>query len=285
MGAFDVQQPLDGRIGALAATQYGVVSRAQLTALGASRRQIERRREAGRLIALHRGVYAVGHAALRIEGRWLAATLACDGALSHTAAAALWELRPIPSGRIHVTTRRGGRKALPGIVLHTTTVLEATAHRGIPVTTPLRTLLDLATVLGRPALARAAEAAEARQLDVGAVPPRRRGSPAVRAQLAAPPSTTRSDFEAVFLDLCDRHELPRPRTNHRVGPYEVDAVWPDRRLVVECDGFGHHGTRHAFERDRERDAVLRALGYQVQRFTYRQLTRRPQEVVAALRAG
>ena len=87
-------------------------------------------------------MYALGHKVLRTEGHWLAAVLACgpNAMLSHTTAAALWEMRPKPAGRIHVTTTRGGRKAPKGVVLHTTTKPDKTTHRGIPVTTPMRTL-------------------------------------------------------------------------------------------------------------------------------------------------
>ena len=100
-------------------------------------------------------MYALGHSVLRTEGHWLAAVLACgpDAMLSHTTAAALWEMRPKPAGRIHVTTTRGGRKAPKGVVLHTTTKPDKTTHKGIPVTTPMRTLTDLATIV-RPAVTR-----------------------------------------------------------------------------------------------------------------------------------
>ena len=221
MRTSDVQLPLDQRIAALAAAHYGVVTHAQLRGLGASPDQIKRRRKTGLLIALYRGVYAVGHAVLRTEGRWLAATLACGPAamLSHTAAAALWGIRPVPAGRIHITTTRGGRTAPQGIVLHTTTHRDGTTHRGIPVTTPMRTLTDLATIVRPPILARAIEAAEQQRLfDLEQLRPRRPGAPAVKAQCDLSLTHTRSDFEADFRHLCDRHGIPRPLTNHRSGP-------------------------------------------------------------------
>jgi very-short-patch-repair endonuclease len=288
MCGFPVQPSLDERVAALAAVQYGVVTRAQLVGAGASERQIEYRCRLGRLIRLYRGVYAVGHAVLRTEGRWLAAVLACGpGAmLSHTAAAALWGMRPVPAGRIHVTTCRGGRTAPRGIVLHTTTRPEATTCRGIPVTTPMRTLADLATIVTAPVLARALEAAETlRLLDTSRLRPGSRGLPALRAQFAHAETVTRSDFEALFLDLCDRHGIPRPLTNQRVGPYEVDALWPDRRLIVECDSYDHHHTRRAFQTDRRRDADLLARGYRTMRFTYDHVTRREAWVAHTLRAA
>jgi hypothetical protein len=283
-----VQLSLDERIGAFAAAHYGVVAHAHLLALGASPDQIKRRRSSGRLIGLYRGVYAVGHAVLRTEGRWLAAGLACGehAMLSHTAAAALWEIRPRPDGRIHVTTVRGGRKAPRGIVLHTTTRPEGTIHRGIPVTTPMRTLTDLATIVRPPILARAVQAAESRHLlDTRQLQPGRPGLPALRAQFARPQGFTRSDFEAFFVDFCDRHGLPRPLINHRIGLDEVDAYWPDRGLIVECDSYEFHGTRRAFQDDRRRDADMLTRGLRTLRFTYDQLTRRQAWVASTLIAA
>jgi very-short-patch-repair endonuclease len=84
--------------------------------------------------------------------------------------------------------------------------------------------------------------------------------------------------------LC-RSALPRPRTNVRVAGHEVDALWPERRVIVEVDGFGFHGSREAFERDRARDAQLQAPGYRVMRVTWRQRTKRPEAVAARLGAS
>ena len=98
------------------------------------------------------------------------------------------------------------------------------------------------------------------------------------------PDGTRSDFEALFLAFCRRRRLSRPEVNVRIGAYLVDFAWPGRRLVVEVDGFESHGTRSAFEADRERDAELKLLGYDVVRITWRRLERAPAEVAATLRA-
>jgi very-short-patch-repair endonuclease len=85
---------------------------------------------------------------------------------------------------------------------------------------------------------------------------------------------TRSELEAAFVDLCDRYGLPRPVMNAQIHGYEVDAYWPEHRLVVELDSWTHHGTRAAFERDRKRDADLHAAGITTVRFTDEQVTRR-----------
>jgi very-short-patch-repair endonuclease len=84
--------------------------------------------------------------------------------------------------------------------------------------------------------------------------------------------------------LCREHALPQPLVNHWVCGFEVDAVWPRQRLVVEIDGYDTHRTRAAFERDRARDAELQLAGYRVLRFTQRMLEREPAAVAATIRA-
>jgi very-short-patch-repair endonuclease/predicted transcriptional regulator of viral defense system len=279
----------------LATSQHGVVARGQLRALGFSESAIGRFVAGGRLLRLHRGVYAVGHTALTRDGRWMAAVLAAGpgAVLSHASAAALWELRPT-TGRPHVTVpRAGAAPRLHGVTVHRARrAIEATAHHGIPVTTPARTLADLAEVAPRRALEKALEQAEAlRILDVSALDalaaarPGRRG-PTLAARLAhahdLTATLTRSELEDAFLRLCARHGLPRPQVNARVEGLEVDFSWPAHRLVVEVDGFRHHGTRAAFERDRARDVALTAGGWRVVRFTDRHVKGEPATVAASL---
>ncbi len=170
---------------------------------------------------------------------------------------------------------------------------ETTTHRGIPITTVARTLLDLAAVVDRRSLERAVEQAEKLGIfDLTAVEavlaahPRRAGSANLKAVIAlwAPPPNTRSDLEDLFLDLCDAHDLKRPLVNTWIGEYEVDFLWPRERVIVETDSHRHHGTRAAFERDRERDARLAAAGYQVVRFTWRQMIEQPAFVAGVVRS-
>jgi len=139
---------VDGRIAALAARQHGVVAARQLKALGLARQTIADRVATGRLHRVHRGVYAVGHPVLGGHGRWMAAVLACGprAALSHASAGALWGVRPNAARRPDVSVPRSGGER-PGLRVHRARSLspdEVTTHRGIPVTTPARTVLDLA---------------------------------------------------------------------------------------------------------------------------------------------
>jgi very-short-patch-repair endonuclease len=261
----------------MAARQHGVVSLTQLIAAGISARAVSRRVDTNRLHRIHRGVFAVGHTGLSKEGRWLAAALACGptAVVSHQSAAALWDLLAVPGGPIDVTVPGlGGRRSRLGIAVHRSSTLEAgccTQHLGIPVTTPARTIADLRRVLPTGRLESAVRRAELLRLDVGEQP-----------GYAADPA--RSELERCFVRLCRQHGLPDPEHNVRVGPFEVDFVWRERWLIVETDGFRHHGTRSAFEADRERDVRLGMLGYQVVRFTYRQLTEQADAAAAALQA-
>ena len=273
----------DQRLARLAGRQYGVVSRAQLYEIGFDNPALERRIAAGRLHRLHRGVYAVGHTIVPPRGRWLAAVLSCgDGAvLSHRSAAALWGIRPNSTAKVDVTvSHTSGVRSRGAVIVHRSRrPVEALKRDGIPVTTPGRTLLDLATALPRRQLEKAAEMAEALRLDVvvdDGHPGARRLRDASGHDLG---HTTRSPLEDEFLELCDRYEIPRPCVNAIVEGFEVDFCWPDERLIVETDGR-QHLTRAAFERDRARDALLTALDWRVMRFTRRQVRRDGATVVA-----
>jgi very-short-patch-repair endonuclease len=98
------------------------------------------------------------------------------------------------------------------------------------------------------------------------------------------PDRTRSELEHRFLRLCQRHRLPEPAVNLRVGPFTVDFCWVGQRLIVETDGYRNHHGRVAFEDDRERDLKLRGLGYEVLRLSYRQVLDSSAEVATVLRA-
>ena len=215
------QGAMDREIAALAGAQHGVVARHQLAAFGLSPQTIDRRVRGGRLHLVHRGVYAVGHPALRTEGRWMAAVLAAgrDAVLSHGTAATGWELRPPGTGAIHVTVPGdAGRKRRRGIRIHrsiTLTAADTTIHRGIPITTPTRTIIDLATTLkGRP-LEHALDLADQRGLIDFAELNSRPIPRSLQAVLAGytERTFTRSELEERLFKLCDDHGLPRPVSN------------------------------------------------------------------------
>jgi hypothetical protein len=281
----------DAPIAALAAAQHGVLTRSQLLALGLSDDAIDRRARAGRLHRLHCGVYAVGHTALRIEGRWMAAVLAAGkhAVLSHTTAASAWALRPPGAGAIHVTVPGNpGRKPRPGIRIHrssTLTPTDTTTRHGIPITTPIRTIIDLATTVEALPLEQALDQADRRGL-IDFAELRARPLPrSLQALLARyrGPTFTRSELEDRFFALCDNHGLPRPLNNTIVEGEDVDFLWRAKRLVVEVDGYGFHRSPSKFEDDRERDVMLTLAGWNVMRFTWEQVTTRPKWVADAVK--
>ena len=280
----------------ITARQHGVATRAQLLAAGVVEGAIERRIARGVLRPLHRGVYAVAGRELGRDGRWLAAVLACGrAALSHRDAAELWAIVPPRTSRVtHVTVPREARLTpREGLRIHRAPLAgEVTKRKGIPVTSPARTLLDLSPSLPRRKLERAIdEATYLHLLQPGALEAtlvrnaRRTGVRAIRSALAShTPGTTRtrSELEELFLALCRSHGLPQPLVNLRVAGLEVDFCWPAKGLIVETDGHASHQSQRAFERDHERDLILEAAGYRVRRFTYRQVTTNATAVAAAI---
>jgi very-short-patch-repair endonuclease len=278
----------DGEMIRLAASQHGVVSLAQLRQLGFTRHMIRRRLEVGRLYRVQPEAYSL-LPSLKTPGRMMAAVLSCapGAALSHRAAAAVWDLGPWPTGAIDVTVA-GSRKARPGVRIHRVTTVEIVTHAGFPVASPTRTLIDLAATEPPPRFERAYEQADRLGLlDVERLRHEcagRRGSRVLNRLIAdrreAPP--TRSELERAFLDVCRDHALPLPSQNVALHGFEVDNHWPQYDLVAELDGYEWHRTRRAFEDDRRRDAILAAHGVRVLRFTWRQVVRQPDVVAGAV---
>jgi very-short-patch-repair endonuclease len=292
----------DSALARLVEAQYGVIARRQVLALGIGHRAIERRLARGSWIALHRGVYAVGHRQLRQEGRWMAAVLAVGpgAVLSHRDAAALHGIRQTPEGRrISVSTGAHAR-SVDGVWIKARRTLGAedvTVVRGIPLTSPARTLVDLASLLTAAQLANALGEADRRGLlDVAAVERtlvrtrgrhgqgHRRLRAALDAHAMHGAVRARSWLEERFLDLVLDAGLPRPRLNAPAAGFEVDALWPEQRVVVELDGWADHRERQAAARDRDKTNRLQVAGYVVLRFMHGDVVGRPGEVAAAIRA-
>jgi very-short-patch-repair endonuclease len=291
----------DAAIAALAARQWGVVSLDDLRACGLSRDAVSIRVRKGWLHPLYRTVFAVGHPNPPHEGRYLAAVKACgpDAVLSHNAAAVTWKLLDDHVPPIHVTVRGGAKRRHRGIKAHRAETLgpgEVTSHRGIPVTSPARTLIDLAAVLPERRLRRAVRRAQAEHLvtltDLSravAAAKGRRGIRKLARILATRPAPTRSELEDRVLDLLLRGDIEHPDVNVplRLAGRTVipDFRWPAQRLVLEADGAKWHGDRLSREEDAERQALLEAHGERVVRVTWQQVTAKPAETLARIRAA
>lgn len=280
----------------------GILSTAELRACGLTRGAITTRRARGLLHQIHTGVWAVGHPSPSPEGLLLAAVKACGpgAVLSHRAAAQLWGFLD-PADRLpEVMVTGPGTRMVPGLVVHRTTVLEprdTLRHRGIPVTTPARTLLDLAAVAPTRELRQAVRRAQGRRRvaipqlieAIDRLGPRR-GSRRLAKVIATGAAPTNTVLEDIVLDLLLGAGIAHPNVNRplviagrRVVP---DFRWPERRLVVEADGGAWHDQKIAREDDAERQALLEAHGERVIRVTWHQsITRRPETIRRILAAG
>ena len=285
----------EAEVARLAARQHGMVTWTQMRTAGVSRDAITAHVRNGWLVVRHRSVYQLGVFG-GPYGDEMAALLACGPrvVLSHWTAAWVFELCRRAGGPIHVTVEEGLAGRRPGIRPHRTTALptcDVVVRHGLRVTTPARTLLDLAASTPRTQLERLTEEAQVQRLaspaEILAVIERGARRPGVRKLRAVldfidEPLFTRSEAEKRLRGLCRSAGLPMPRMNVKRAGWEVDAVWDTQRLVVEVDGYGVHSPRSQFERDRRKDADLMLAGYRVLRITWRRLTREPDQVIAIL---
>jgi hypothetical protein len=260
--------------------------------LGFSPKAIKHRVRIGRLHPVTRGVYAVGRPNLTREGRWMAAVLACGegAALSHRSAAALWGIgEERPGGRIEVSIRRASEVRRAGIKIHRRPSLPAGdigTHRGIPLTQPVRTFLDLATELPRRTLERAVNDADKHDLidpeSLRATLDDYAGEPGVRPlRTLLDRHTFRlsdDELELLFRPLASAAGLPTPLTKQMVNDFEVDFFWPDLNLVVETDGWRYHRTPAAQSRDALRFQTHTAAGLTPLRFSHYQVKYEPAHV-------
>ena len=239
----------------------------------------------------HRGVYAVGTPQLTLEGLFLAAVKACgpEAVLSHYSAAALFGIVKWDGRYPEVTTP--GRREHPGIHTHRPAKIDATRRSGIPVTTPARTLIDLAAALPYRRLRRAVRQAQSLKLVTlpQLVVPGRPGAKKLAKIIATGPAPTRSELEDVVLDLLLRAGFERPDVN---APLEVsgrtvypDFRWPGQRLIIEADSRTWHDNKLAREDDAERQALLEAHGERVVRVTWEQAVARPGQTIRRIYAA
>jgi len=287
----------DALVASIAARQHGVVQRKQLIDAGVTPRAIQRRLKARLLRPIHWGVYLTGPVPSP-RAREMAAVLACGthARVGYRTAAALWGFGERPAHSEAVNVKVPGDRVVrrPGIRAYRATGSDRQPPSivdGIPATSPLETLLDLASVVTAPELERMVARAERAHLitidDLAAAARQRRGRPGIATLLSVlgqegGPAYTRSVLEDRFRDTMRLFGLPLPRFNSRVGGLEVDCYWPDARLVAELDGAAYHRSWHSQKNDRRRDSDLAAHDILVVRITWDQLVQETAPTMARL---
>lgn len=283
----------DVHIARLAGAQFNRVSRAQLSSLGLSDRAIEHRVASGRLVIVHRGVFAVAPVLTHDNwGRWMAATLTAPGTiLSHASAAAAWGMLSA-SGDVETVTRLGcgGPRRHEGVLVFRSMTLDGDRDslHGIPITTPQRTLIDIAAHSSSRAVARALrEAVRLQRTSIGDVADRlgarrgRRGSRRLGAAIARysglPVERARSGSEVRALEVLRDAGRPLPRLNVRIAGEEADLSWWRARLIIEIDGGPFHLDVGADARKQER---WESAGWTVRRIAADVVYERPERLIA-----
>lgn len=267
---------------------YGTVTSAQLRALGLGAEAIRYRLRSGRLYRVHAGVYAVGRPLRTPIEFAAAAVLACGdrAALGRLSGLAHWGMPGPGWPKVPVVIVAGVRRRRPGIEIHASATLarkDTRTQQGIRVTSPARTVLDCAPLLTPKQLRRAVNHGlrthQLRRSQLKDVIARNRRHPGASrlAQLvpAANGNQTRSAFEDDFETFCSAYGLPAPLTNRTLAGYEVDAYFPNERVIVELDSIEFHLDPRAFEVDRERDAHHLALGIVTVRMTWKRINADP----------
>jgi len=304
MGASrSTQERPDRRVAEIAAGRHGVFSRAQASGLGFTDTMIKRRLDAGRWRAIHPGVYLLAGAPHTWQQDLIAACLAWGpgSAVSHRAAASLWELSGFKPGLVELIVPRGRRRSLPGILHRPLDVLpsDVTIRDRIPVTKPARTLLDLASVVPSTLVETALDDALRRGL-VSVASMRQRhdiaaknGRPGIAVlrrlldERAGAWVITDSDLETQLLRRGKRAGLPDPVVHHKIRDNGrviavVDFAYPDALVAIEADGYRWHSSRSQWERDLARRNAITALGWQVIHVTWADVMIRPAATVALI---
>jgi very-short-patch-repair endonuclease len=283
----------DRKAWALARRDHNVVSHDELVNLGFSVSAIRHRLRKGRLHRKARGVYAVGTPNLTRFGRWMVAIKSCGkrAILSHVSAAVLWGIRKKEDRKIHVTVPRHANPRRAGITVHRRTLRRSKRHHGIPVTTVVQTLIDLAATSDRAQVERDINQADALNLLRADVlreeAARAKGEPGAKLIVDVLDrdtfALTDSELERLFLPIARAAGLPKPETQIEVNGWRVDFYFRELDWVVEADSFRYHRTSLQQRRDRERDQAHDDADTAWSRFTHHQIGHEPARVAAHLR--
>ena len=295
-----LQEPVDRRVTRWAAAHHGVFSRADAVRLGATYRIIRRRLVTNRWDELHPGVYRLAGTPTSWRQELLAACLTFgeEAVASHRAAAGLWKLDGVAPGTVEITVPRGRSRRRP-ITFHEVNLpaVDLTSVDAIPVTTPARTLIDLAAVLPRDIIEEALDDALRRRLtsisrlrwriaELG----RRPGIVVVRKLIRARTDageTPQSVLETRLMRLIKQARLPTPICQHEVRERGrllevVDFAYPEARVAIEADGYRWHSGRARWERDLARRNRLTSRGWRVIHVTPNALEHCPQDITRTI---
>lgn len=290
---------LDVQLAKLAARQHSVVSRQQALSLGLTRRQLDRRIDAGGVIVVHNGVYRFAGARATFEQAVMAACLSTGGVASHRAAGQLWGLRGVEGAPVEITVARRQHPELDGVIVHRSELLtpaDITRRAGIPLTKPARTILDLGAVAPHLVEGAAEDALFQRLVSLAGLwhvldtaGARGRGGSGVLRQLlrARDPALapTESALEDAICAVLRRFDLPEPARQYAVArpgrkPLRLDIAYPEALLDIEGDGARWHTSSRDVQRDRKRTNYLVARGWGVLRFNWDDVRGRPAELAS-----
>lgn len=290
---------------AIAAAQYGAFTRAQVIAAGATRAMIRRRLETGRWDAMFPGVYRLAGVPDSWHQALLAACLACgrQAVASYRAASRIWRVPGFEQGITEISVPRHLRRRLRGVIVHEArnlAVVDVTRFERIPVTTPVRTIIDVASLATRDELEVMLDDLLRRKLvtlprlrwrlsELGGKGRRGLGDLQdlieMRRGISSAPQSV---FETMLLQALGRADLYLPVCQYPVrdgGRHVavVDFAYPERRLAIEAEGYRWHSGRPQWQHDLERGNRLTLLGWRVLRVTWADLTSRPDKVTEEIR--
>ena len=297
------QESFDGRLGRLVRGQYGVFSREQALSLGATRSLMQRRVQYGRWEEPYSGVYRIaGTPRTRRQTLLVACMFWGTGAcVSGRSAGWLWQLTETLIDQTEIIVPRGRKRTHHDHIIHRCNLdpSDITVVDAIPVTTPARTIIDLAGLVSKELLEEALDEAirrgrttpaQVRWLLFRTSPRGRQGIGTLRSLLDArrrSADVPASPLETRLLRAMMRGGLPKPELQHEVRDGHrlvaiVDFAFPALKIAIEADGYRWHSGRARWQHDLNRRNKLTALGWRVIHITWNDLETSPDEVVSSV---
>ncbi len=282
----------------------GTITRSQLVAIGYTAAEIRGRLERGELRRARPQVFLTAGSPPSWEQDITVAWLWAgpNAVLSHRTAGELWKLEGVPPDFIELTVPLSQTRAAKGVLIHRRSDLakhDIVKHRHLRITSPTRTLIDLASVLEAEQFELALEDSLRRRLTSLARLNRRvdqlctkgrRGCGALRILIEQRTyqNDTESGLETKVARSLRLGRLPPPTRQHKIYSDKlfvarVDFAYPEAKLAIEAQSYKHHEGRRAWLRDMSRDRALRALGWEIIYVTDEDLRLRREETIEHIR--